>query len=1789
MSLFRSAFLMVATAHVVTADVIINELVATNSDRLLVRESGEPPRVGNSVSWHKPEFSDALWKTGPGPFGFGNVGVTLGTDVASSVFARTPSLYLRKKFSVSSGNAASGSTLQLSIRYNDGFIAYLNGKEIARRNMGFPGMFAYRDQASFNSSGTGLTTINIGAANQHLVSGENTLAIQVHNNAVTGGGSDSLLLAADLKLQSGATLANGTTNWRYFGGNAEPSGGLIDYGLLSQEIGGSVLIPWTTRTYNDSSWQTGNGPVGMERSNPPDYALGVNLEAEMYNITPSVYIRNAFTVSQSEADSSFPLSLNVDYDDGLIVFVNGKEVFRRNMGTSDTVVPHDATAANFHNATGDNGDSTPVDETVSLAAAKNLLKVGENVLAIQVHNQSLTSSDMIAKVTLSSTGSSPRALVSPGDAVRYFVGTEEPATSTEEEETDPGEDPADSENDWIELHNNGPSAVSLDGWTLSDDPDEPTLWSFPAGASIPANGYYVVLATDLNLTPEEDGTTYPHTNFKLSSGGDRLLLSDSGGNPVDTMSSEYPSQSWRYSYGRQTDGTFGYLALATPGGVNSGPALGVSPAAPSFSIEGGFHPSGVSVALSSSTSGAVIRYSTDGSDPTGGTIYTSPVSISSNGILRAKSFLGNSIPSETVTHTYLIGENAARQSLAAICLGGDEKLTFYGPNTSDGPSDGEGIFAINGGTYSGNVWNSGGDTSAFHYPSLRGRAGEKQATLEFLPLAGAPLRNEIGLRISGSGYSRPRYRLTSSPDDIFPATNSTQKPSFNMYFRSEFGDRPIDYPFFPGHNVTNFEDIRIRAGKNDISNPFIKDEMLRRIFINTGQQGSLGSFNTLWINGVYKGFYNLTERLREGFMREHHGGEELWDVQQVNEFSDGDPVHWNTMWAYLRSADLTSVSGYEGVKEYLDVDNFIDYILVNAYAAMWDWPNNNWVAGRERSSLGRWRFYMWDAEGAFGQAGYPLSYNTFTSDLTLSNSEANSTTFKYIPALYTLLKRSPEFRLRFADRAQKQLFNGGALVKSNMTSVFNELKDEINPIMQETIGQTVNEGFHDAWIVSNTRRNNLFSQMTSQGTWPSTSAPTANQHGGEISSGFEMVLSTAQSGADIYFTTDGSDPRALGGAVAGTEYTTPVPVTGNTRVRARVRSSSGNWSPEIDISYALPFAQPTFLLAGSGDWTSDSNWSTSPAAYPNGDSLAAAIPGAFSGSRNVELRSPVTIGHLTFEQGDSADRNRVRDRSSGNDLTFSEASGNASVTVEGSGEGFVEFEVEAGVVLSNDLTLDIRNILGDSEHGALRLREQWSGSGGLFKTGLGIASMTGGGKVFTGPTIISQGVLNLSEPASPMNSSSVSVTPGGQLRLSSGTDPGEAARAYSFGGPISLAGFGRGAEIADGENNGKVGALRYEASGNTNRAGISAPVILTSDADIHVAGAGNQLELSGPLMGDFVVSKTGGGTLKLSGDNSARTSPALVQTGSLEIGGANGFPFFLSPTGTLRGHGVVGAITGEGQVLLPATRLDATSSSASTYSLVFGKTGMPLPATPDASGNSAFFVNSAPTGVLSLNIYLTDASPVDGAVYLGGIITPVSADLGSAVADSSIQVFVPDAGGSVDFEGGKWSPLPSWTLTSVASSLPPGSPWSSGRVLELHIGDGSPVDFSQWQNAEFSDPVDLGNPLVSGPFAKPFGDGVTNLMRYAMGVPAGESAAAYLPEHVAVGGNHGLTLPFESGRDDIRVIVEATDNLLDWSGATILFDSATDFPPPATDGQITVLDSRAEVDKRFYRARVMLK
>ncbi len=126
-------------------------------------------------------------------------------------------------------------------------------------------------------------------------------------------------------------------------------------------------------------------------------------------------------------------------------------------------------------------------------------------------------------------------------------------------------DPQGDADDWIELKNTGTTTIDLGGMYLSDKTTNPLKWQFPAGTTIAAGGYLLVWADD------DDGDSPGlHTNFKLSAGGESVVLSDIDARDNAVIDSvDFPAQTTDVSYGRSPEGSGAFQALATasPGGA----------------------------------------------------------------------------------------------------------------------------------------------------------------------------------------------------------------------------------------------------------------------------------------------------------------------------------------------------------------------------------------------------------------------------------------------------------------------------------------------------------------------------------------------------------------------------------------------------------------------------------------------------------------------------------------------------------------------------------------------------------------------------------------------------------------------------------------------------------------------------------------------------------------------------------------------------------------------------------------------------------------------------------------------------------------------------------------------------------------------------------------------------------------------------------------------------------------------------------------------------------------------
>jgi len=145
------------------------------------------------LNWIEEDFDASQWETGRGGFGYGD-----GDD--NTVLNDIISVFIIRKFYVPNNEPIV--KLLLHADYDDGFVAYLNGAEIGRRNLGVVGQrVAYNESAPdyVEANRTlGLLPVEISVDADLLKNNINTLAIQIHNH-----GTSSSDLSSNFYLSAG--------------------------------------------------------------------------------------------------------------------------------------------------------------------------------------------------------------------------------------------------------------------------------------------------------------------------------------------------------------------------------------------------------------------------------------------------------------------------------------------------------------------------------------------------------------------------------------------------------------------------------------------------------------------------------------------------------------------------------------------------------------------------------------------------------------------------------------------------------------------------------------------------------------------------------------------------------------------------------------------------------------------------------------------------------------------------------------------------------------------------------------------------------------------------------------------------------------------------------------------------------------------------------------------------------------------------------------------------------------------------------------------------------------------------------------------------------------------------------------------------------------------------------------------------------------------------------------------------------------------------------------------------
>ncbi|MDB4429430.1 lamin tail domain-containing protein [Akkermansiaceae bacterium] len=654
--------------------------------------------------------------------------------------------------------------------------------------------------------------------------------------------------------------------------------------------------------------------------------------------------------------------------------------------------------------------------------------------------------------------------------------------------------------DWIEIWNTSGVSGDLGGWYLTDDPENLQKWVLPA-VEVALGERLVVFASGKNRV---DVAEELHTNFKLqSSAGGYLALVEPDGLTIANVFSEYPAQIADTSYGIAANMLqVGFFPEPTPGEANGARWDGIV-ADTKFSVDRGLYESELDLIISTTTPGATIRYTTDGSAPseTSGTVYTGPLSVSGTSVVRAIAYRSGYRSTNVDTHTYLFPEDVVTQPTMSTTITQD---AVYGPQMVDALSS---------------------------IPTISLTFDDSNIDYDEVPVSVEFINFEDGAKQVDAGAARFGSYVTDF-----------HKRSFRLHFRSAYGPSRLAFPLFDDREYTipptgDFDSLDIRAGNHDmihrgayLSNRFTDDAMLEMENLSAH-----GRFVHIYFNGLYRGQYHLRERWDAAMAADYlPGKEEEFDTLNTNnsgkqfgapalqELQDGDLNDWTTM----RNL-LSGPNPYSAVKDMLDVPNLIDFML------LWTMGNSESefrAAGSVENGVG-FKFFVKDADGYLRapDGNHNVTHNGPLDAMTTFRNEAD-----------------PEFMTLLADRIHQHFFNGGALTPERNIARLQSRVDEtelsyiaevarwrnVTTPTQSRVNRTPEQylAYHGSVM-------NRFSTLTSSrldalrtaGMYPDLNAPAFSQYGGSLPTGGGVTMRTNAS--EIYFTLDGSDPRLVGGAV----------------------------------------------------------------------------------------------------------------------------------------------------------------------------------------------------------------------------------------------------------------------------------------------------------------------------------------------------------------------------------------------------------------------------------------------------------------------------------------------------------------------------------------------------------------------------------------------------------------------------------------------------------------------------------
>lgn len=544
-------------------------------------------------------------------------------------------------------------------------------------------------------------------------------------------------------------------------------------------------------------------------------------------------------------------------------------------------------------------------------------------------------------------------------------------------------------NGYVELYSDS-KGVDLKGWKVINMKEGELNWEVTLDSThILPKGYSLFFFAE----QETSSNTASQLNKSYSGCAQKKLCTEAGEilfvNGNDTVSMSYPQSFPHLSYGNG-----GYME-PTPGYKNTEVFASKDNRVGRVSFvgnePGAYDRINVDVELKCATSDAGIFYTTDGSIPTmtNGTKYEQPFVLPSTSVVRARAYKDGMLYSEVTTGSFIMPDEyhtpcyALENTLPIVSISTDD-VNFFG--------DSLGIY----------VEGKNGIPSSCTPASNYNQDWTRPVCFEYIVDGKVVDCQDVEVGVYG-GCTRV-YKTKSLK------IKTTKRTGNNRFTYNKF---------FSGRNTKKYKSLALRNGGNGYQfiTPRWRDMFIQSLADGMNIDKQAMQPVAYYINGKYWGMMILAERTNEDYLYHNYGLDEteVDIIEAGHNASCGDNLRFGQMQNYVEK-NYTKSDYFENLGNYIDIDEYMDYQILEQYVVNTDWVTGNLKFWRNRDG-GKFRWILYDTD--FGLSPAPA----VSLDKNMHEYAANERGSNSARRLYNRSMQNDDFRWCFLDKYLDRIEN----------------------------------------------------------------------------------------------------------------------------------------------------------------------------------------------------------------------------------------------------------------------------------------------------------------------------------------------------------------------------------------------------------------------------------------------------------------------------------------------------------------------------------------------------------------------------------------------------------------------------------------------------------------------------------------------------------------------------------------------------------------------------------------------